>query len=245
MKKQAHLVPSVHMDRTLYLWQYGDFGLPILVFPSAAGMAHEWERHGMVEVLAPLLNSGRIKLYCIESNVSEAWTKKETDPAWRLQRHIAYERFVYDELVPWIRADCRSPEIPLSCVGTSLGAMYAANAALKQPETFHYALCMSGRYEMRAFNPTESADMYFQNPLAYVPNLDGPALDRVRQHTQIDLVCGRGPWEDGNWQETSKLAAFLEAKGVPHRLDLWGKDIDHDWQYWRRQVRMYFGHRFG
>lgn len=245
MFRKAHLLPSAHMQRSLYLWQFGDFGRPIVVFPSAAGMAHEWEQRGMIEALAPLVTGGKLKLYCIESNVSEAWTKKDADPSWRLQRHLAYERFVYEELVPFVRADCRSNDIPLGAVGTSLGAFYAANAALKQPETFRYALCLSGRYQLRAFNPLESLEMYFQNPLAYVPGLEGAALERVRNHTHLDLVCGRGPWEDGNWQETQALAGHLAAKGVSHRLDLWGRDTDHDWPHWKRQVKMYFQHRFG
>lgn len=245
MFKKAHLVPSQHMERKLYLWQYGDFGRPVLVFPSASGMAHEWESKGVVEQLAPLLNAGKLKLYCVESNVSEAWTKKEADPAWRLGRHQAYERFVYEELVPFIQDDCRTPGIPLGATGTSLGAFYALNAALKRPEVFRYALCMSGRYEMSSFNPVQSAEMYFQNPLQYLPNLDGAALDRVKQLVHIDLVCGRGPWEDGNWQETQAVAHLLERKGVSARLDLWGKDTDHDWPWWRRQARMYFFHRYG
>ena len=246
MFKKAHLVPSKPMQRSLYLWQYGDFGPPLVVFPSASGMAHEWEQKGMLDVLAPLVNAGKLKVYCVESNVSEAWTKKDTDPAWRLQRHLLYERFLYDELVPYVRADCRSDDIPLGCAGTSLGAFYTLNAVLKQPETFRYGLCMSGRYQLQSFNPVQAPDMYFQNPLAYLPYLDGPSLARVKaQGVHLDLVCGRGPWEDGNWQETQAVAGHLERKGVSHRLDLWGRDTDHDWPHWRKQAGMYLKARFG
>lgn len=239
------LLPSHHMGRNVYLWQYGDFGRPVLVFPSASGMAHEWEKKRMVEQVAPLIEGGKIKLYCIESNVSEAWTNKDTDPAFRLARHIAYERFVMEELVPFIRADCRTPGIPIACTGTSLGAFYALNAVLKRPDIFRYALCMSGRYDMSRFNAIRSGDMYFQNPLSYLPGLAGDALEAVKSRVQIDLVCGRGPWEDGNWQETQAVARLLDQKGVPNRLDLWGADCDHDWPWWRKQVRMYFNYRFG
>jgi esterase/lipase superfamily enzyme len=245
MFTKPHMVPSQHLGRKLYLWQYGDFGRPVLVFPSASGMAHEWENKAMIEQVAPLVNSGKIKLYCVESNVSEAWTKKDGDPAWRLGRHIAYERFVYDELAPFIQADCRSKDIPLACTGTSLGAFYALNAVLKRPDIFHYALCLSGRYEMSAFNPIRSSDMYFQNPLAYLPGLSGEVLDKIKANVHVDLVCGRGPWEDGNWQETQAVARHLDRLGVSNRLDLWGKDCDHDWPWWRKQVKMYFQYRFG
>ena len=34
-----------------------------------------WEAQGMIDALAPLLEGGRLKLYCPESNVAEAWTR--------------------------------------------------------------------------------------------------------------------------------------------------------------------------
>jgi len=37
---------------------YGHFGPPVVVFPSAAGFAHEWDRQGMLAVLAPLVDGG-------------------------------------------------------------------------------------------------------------------------------------------------------------------------------------------
>ena len=63
----------------------------------------------MVEALADWLEAGKLKLYCVESNVAEAWTRKDSDPKWRIQRHQAYERFLSDELIPFIRLP------PLSC----------------------------------------------------------------------------------------------------------------------------------
>lgn len=245
MFKRAHLVPSETMGRKLYMWQYGDFGAPVLVFPSAAGMAHEWENHGMIEALSSLTHRGKVKLYCVESNVSEAWTKKENDPSWRIQRHLAYERFVASELVPFIRNDCQTPDIRIGVAGCSLGAFYAANLALKHPEIFHYALCMSGRYDMREFaGGLDSIDVYFNNPMAYVANLNGEYLERVKRQTHLTLVCGQGKWEDGNWQETQKFAELLEAKGVSHLLDLWGKDVHHQWDWWQKQAWLHLTRTF-
>ncbi len=239
------LLPSPAMGRDMHLWAYGQFGAPVIVFPTAAGFAHEWDRQGMIDVLAPLVNAGRIKLYCPESNVSEAWTRKEADPRWRIQRHLAYEQFVLETLVPFVREDCRSSSIRIAVTGASLGGMYAANMALKHPETFWWALCMSGRYEVRNFtNGFDSHDVYYNNPLAFVPNLSGPALDRARQ-THVTLVCGRGKWEEGCIEETIALAEVLRHKGIPHERDLWGHDVSHDWVWWRRQAAYHMGRRFG
>lgn len=245
MFKKATLVPSRHMDRSMYLWQYGDYGAPLLVFPSAAGMAHEWEAHGMIDVLSDFIQRGKIKFYCIESNVSEAWTRKEAEPAWRIQRHMAYERFIAEELVPFIREDCHQPDIRIALAGTSLGAFFSANFALKFPEVFHYALCMSGRYDVRDFNPLQSTDVYLNNPLAYVHGLEGEALERVRRNTHLTLVCGQGPYEQGNWQETLKFSELLTAKGIHNLCDLWGKDVAHEWNWWQKQAWLHLGKTFG
>lgn len=240
------MLPSPAMGRQVHLWTYGHFGAPVIVFPTAAGFAHEWQAQGMVDVLAPLLAAGKIKLYCPESNVSEAWTRKENAPAWRIQRHQVYERFVLDTLVPFIREDCRTSEIPIGLAGASLGGMYAATFALKHPETFNHALCMSGRYEVRNFTSGyDSPDVYHNNPLAFVPHLSGRALERVRRNTFLTLVCGRGKWEEGCIEETIALAAELERKEIPHERDLWGFDVAHDWDWWRRQVVYHLSRRYG
>ena len=97
----------------------------------------------MLDALGDFLEQGRLKLYCSESNVAEAWTRRESDPAWRIQRHQAFEAYVVHELAAFIREDCQSPDIPIAVSGTSLGAFYAMNFALKEPELFRYALCMS------------------------------------------------------------------------------------------------------
>jgi|SRR5581483_6473160 len=241
--QQAHeRIPSRAMGRPIHLWRYGHFGLPVLVFPSAAGFAHEWSAQGMVEALADWIEAGKLKLYCTESNVAEAWTRKEQSPDWRIQRHRAFESYVMEELVPWIRHDCRTPGIRIATSGCSLGAYYAANFALKFPEVFRYALCMSGRYEMRHFTQGfQNGDVYFNNPLAYVPNLDGPALERVREQTHLTLVCGQGPWEEGCIEETQALADVLEAKRISCWRDIWGRDSAHQWPWWRRQAQYHFG----
>lgn len=245
MKRQHVMIDSPSMGRKMHIWTYGHWGAPVLVFPTAAGFAHEWERQGMVETLAPLIYGGKLKLYCPESNVSEAWTRRDSDPEWRMGRHKAYEEFIVSTLVPAIRADCNSPQIKIGTTGASLGAFYAANVALKYPETFHYALCMSGRYDMSHFaDGYNSVDLYFNNPLAYVGRLSGEALERIRRHTHLTLVCGQGMWEEGCIEETQALANLLEAKEISHHRDIWGHDVSHDWIWWKRQALYHLSQTF-
>lgn len=245
MFKQHDLIPNETMGRPFHLWRYGHWGQPLLVFPSAAGFAHEWDAHGMVETLKPLIDAGKLKLYCTESNVAESWTRKETHPSERIQRHSLFERYVVEELAAFIRTDCQSPDVPIAVSGCSLGAYYAANIVLRHPATFRYALCMSGRYDMLGFTDGFSNDeIYFNNPLAFVPNLDGKPLERVRRHAHLDLVCGQGPWEEGCIEETHALGDLLAHKGISHQKDIWGRDVAHEWDWWRRQALFHLTRRY-
>ena len=234
------------MGRHMHMWRFGHYGSPLLAFPSASGMAHEWQVHGMVEALSDLIEGGKLKLYCTESNVAEAWTCRDADPAWRIQRHMDFERYIVDELVPLIRDDCETRDIPVAVSGTSLGAYYSANFSLKHPETFRYALCLSGRYDVSWLTGGfVNQDIYFNNPLSYLSGLEGDDLERVREHAHLVLVCGQGKWEDGNIEDTNRLADSLTEKGISHQRDVWGHDVSHEWEWWRRQAVFHLGRAFG
>jgi len=239
-------IDSAAMDRPMHLWCFGHWGMPVLVLPSAAGTAHEWHEGGLVDALRGSIDEGRIKLYCTESNVSESWADWDAHPEVRLDRHRAFERYVLDELVPMIREDCRTPDIPIALAGASLGALYSATLALKHPETFHYALCLSGRYDAAWLTDGyTNTDLHYNNPMAFVPHLDGDELERVRRGVHLDLVCGQGAYEGTNVRATVQFGRVLAAKAISRRCELWGKHVTHEPRWWRRQAAHYLGQRFG
>jgi esterase/lipase superfamily enzyme len=156
-----------------------------------------------------------------------------------MHRHHLYERFILETLVPFIRADCAAPHARMLATGCSMGAMYSALFSLKYPEVFHGALCLSGRYRAANFVDGYHEAVYLNDPLAFVPNLVDEELARVRHHTHLTLVVGRGPFENNCLPETVELGRWLKRKGVPHHLALWGKDSRHDYTWWRRQAVHY------
>ena len=71
--------------RTVDLWSpaigapgtviaYGHWGRPVLVFPHENGGAEDFESWGMVDVVADLIDGGRVKLYCVDSYDGETWS---------------------------------------------------------------------------------------------------------------------------------------------------------------------------
>lgn len=218
---------------------YGHWGRPLLAFPSEQGRAWDFEANGMVAAIAPLLEAGRVKLYCVDSYDAASWANRAVPLEARAVAHGAYEAWIVETVVPWIHADCGGPR-ELLATGCSLGAFHAANFALKRADLFPLALCLSGNYDPAAWHGWgERGDAtYFNSPLDYVPNLHGDHLAWLQGQVSLLLVCGQGRWEDttGALESTKRLASVLAAKGLRHELDLWGHDVPHDWPSWRAQL---------
>ena len=226
---------------------FGNYGAPVVAFPSGGGQFYDFENNGMIDAIAHLIEAGKIKLYCPEGLDHESWLNDSIDPHWRAVRHHAYQDFVLSNLVPTIRFDCRTPDIKIGLTGCSLGAYHAANFALKFPGIFHYALCMSGRYDIEAAcnSHSDSEEVYFNNPLAYVYNLHNGPLEHIRHNTHIVLVCGQGAWEEKCLHETHRLADLFVEKSISHERDIWGHDVEHHWYWWRKQIVHHLGKALG
>ena len=46
MSARHHLLDSPDLRRRIHLWTFGEMGRPLIVFPSNAGVAHEWKKAG-------------------------------------------------------------------------------------------------------------------------------------------------------------------------------------------------------
>jgi esterase/lipase superfamily enzyme len=226
------------------MWCFGHAGLPLIAFPSNAGVAHEWQKSGMIEALAPLIARGRMRVYCPETNVSRSFSG-DGPLEHRMAHHHAYERFVLETLVPYIERECGMRGVPITASGCSVGALYTALFVLKFPETFRRGLCLSGRYRAaRFFGGAYNEDVYFNDPLAFLPGLEGAALERVRRQVHLTVVVGRGRHEGGCIPETGELGQWLDKKGIPNHVAFWGHDSAHDYHWWARQARHYLGQIF-
>ena len=215
---------------------YGHWGRPLLVFPSELGKRWDWEDNGMIGALAPLIDDGRLKVYCADG--ADAWTWRADDVPLeeRARRHGEYERWITETVAPFIHDDTGGEII---ATGTSFGAYHAANFTLKRADLFPIAICMSGVYDVSVVGWGDRGDaVYFNNPLDYVQHLEGEHLDWLRSRASLLLVCGQGQWEDttGALESTKRFAWLLGEKGVRHELDLWGHDVPHDWPSWRAQI---------
>ena len=227
--------PRLECDLTVARW--GHMGEPVLLYPTAGGDALEAERMLMIEVLAPLIEAGRVKIYSMDSVAGRAWAQKKPDDyCSRLQN--AFDACVVHEVVPAIRTDCNSDDIEIISAGASIGAFNALASLCRHPDVFSHAVCMSGTYDLSKWLDGDwNNDFYFSSPMHFLPDLgEGIHLEALRKRS-IVLPTGEGRWEDPG--ESWRMAEVLGSKGIPNRVDPWGTQWDHDWPTWRNMLPKY------
>jgi esterase/lipase superfamily enzyme len=170
-----------------------------------------------------------------DGNDWESWNRPGTSPAERAARHLPYDRYVMEEVVPFAQA--RSGRATLWTTGCSMGAFHAANFFFRRPDVFDGVIGISGLYETSLFTGDFcNDDVYFNSPLRYLAGLSDPwHLERYRA-ASITFMVGQGAYEEDCLRDTRALEGILAAKGVPAWFDYWGHDVNHDWPWWRRML---------
>ena len=221
---------SPALGREMELLHFGYSGQPVVVFPTSMGRFYQWEDFGMIGFLASRLAAGGLSLWCLDSVDGESWYAEGRPPEERIERHLAYERYVLDEVLPDL------PEPPL-LVGTSFGAFHAVLLCLRHPDRFRGWIGLSGVYDNSRFlDGYHSSESYFTNPLAFIPGLmDERYLIPLQAMERKVVATGT---DDPNVEDSVTLADELKARGVEVRLDLW-PGWQHDWPYWYRMLDQY------
>ncbi len=228
---------SARLQREITVARWGTYGRPVLVFPSAGGDAAEVERNGLVGACWPLIAEGRIKLYSADSVAGQAMIVKEGPPEHRLWLLNQFHECIRHEIVPAIHSDLGGHAVDVIACGASIGAFNSVAVLCRYPDVFCAAIGMSGSYRIEQFyDKAWTQDLYFSSPLQFVPGLDGPQLDRLKERFAI-LASGTGRWEDVG--QSWLMASVLGGKGIPNRVDDWGPDWEHDWPTWRAMLPQY------
>lgn len=237
-----HKTFSSALQQEMEFKVYGSKGKPILVFPTQEGRFFEFEDFGMVQVCAPFIEAGQIQLYTIDSIDAQTWTHPHKPVPERVKRYQQYESYVLDEVLPFIHENSGSVE-PIGVTGCSMGAYHAANFFFRNPHSFNALLSISGVYRLNLFLGAYMDDqLYFHTPLAYLKNLQDPAYLKLYRQSQIIISVGQGAWEDPMLEDTRALQTILQAKQITAWFDYWGRDVDHDWPWWRKKMAYFLMH---
>lgn len=228
---------SPALGREMEMLIYGHGGMPMVVFPTSQGRFFEFEDQGMIAAVRQQYESGRIQAFCVDSVDKDTLYAKWMRPADRLHKYNAYQAYILQEVLPLVRYRNWSPRI--ATIGCSLGGYHAMNLALKNPGVFTDCISMSGAFDIRMFLGGYYDDnVYFNNPVDYLPNQhDEWYLGKYRNGNRYILATG--DW-DICLGDNQRFDAIMHAKGIPHRLDIWGPHQKHDWPLWHWMSQTYF-----
>jgi esterase/lipase superfamily enzyme len=227
-------------DADLEVVRYGSWGRPVLLFPSEGGSARDAQGNGMLDAVRPLIEEGRVSLFCADSMDGWTWSANDVPTEERARRAQTYTAWLSQEVLPWMLDQVGAGQEVIT-VGVSLGAYHAVHLTFQRSDVAPMAIGLSGNYDPTTWNGWgELGDAtYFANPTAYVANMDGDHLDWIRSRVSVLLVVGEGPFEVSPTQSlpaTREFAELLARKGIRHELDVWGHDSAHDWPWWQRQL---------
>lgn len=228
---------SPRIEREVQLVRWGNYGTPVLLFPTAGGDAEEIERFHLIRALQPLLDAGRIKVYSTDSVAGRAWISGNESAQYCSRLQNLFDAFIYQEVTPAIRKDCATENIEIVAAGASIGAFNAVATVCRHPDAYKLAIAMSGTYDLSKYLEGRfNQDFYFSSPLHYLPDLENEQLETLRSRL-ILLPTGEGNYEDIG--ESWRMARVLGAKGIPNRVDPWGSTYHHDWVTWREMLPKY------
>lgn len=233
---------STRLCRDMEYKLYGHEGKAMFVFPSQDKRFWEYEDEGMVGVLAPWIEAGKLRLICCDSIDRETWSNKWGDGRWRSEQQERWFHYITDELFPRVRRGYEQ----MIVTGCSMGGNHAANLFFRRPDLCDTLISLSGIFRANFFFGDYSDDLVYLNSpqdyLAHMPD-DNPLWEEYRRRRLIFCV-GQGAWEDDMVPSNRAMEQILHAHGVNAWFDYWGYDVAHDWPWWRKQI-VYFISKLG
>jgi len=122
MKRELTSWHSPSLNKEMPIATYGDYGFALLLTPTAAADYLEYERFQLMDHLRHHVDSGRVKIFSIDSINNESWMNNHMDPRHKVVRHKQWNDYVFNEVVPFIRHKT-SADAPIITCGACSGAL--------------------------------------------------------------------------------------------------------------------------
>lgn len=212
-------------------------GYPILVFPSQDGKCLDYETFRMVDTLSEYLKAGSIQLFCVDSFDKYSFSDLKGDPEKRIHNQEKYYDYIISEVIPLIRR-YNSTKKRILLTGNSMGGYHASNFFFRRPDLFEGFISLSGIFDASLLMNGYMSSLVYQNsPIHCLSNMpiDHPYIETYRNRS-IYLCVGQGKYEEEGLKTQPILEKLLREKNIPVFSDYWGKDVDHDWTWWRKQI---------
>jgi len=222
---------SPALGHDMEILHFGWSGFPVVLFPTSKGRFFQYEDMGLVAALAAKVERGELQLLCVDSIDAESWYNESVPPAARGERHLHYDAYLRDEVLPFVRSRAQRPDLGL--FGCSFGGYHAANFAGRHPQLVTKSVSFSGVYDVHRFIDGYWDDTdYYNSPADFIANAGGELLAQL---ARVEWVIATGEY-DSLAGDHRRFDAVLSAKGIPHQAELWPGVFGHDWSFWNDAV---------
>jgi esterase/lipase superfamily enzyme len=214
--------------------RYGSAGVPLLYLPSSEGDEREFANYGLPALVAPWVQAHRAQVFTIDGSGRTTLFDDALPPVERIRHYARFERYVVDELLPWI--ETQTGEARITAIGASYGAFVAANLLFKHPRRVDRVCGLGGVYGLwHRLDGHHDLEVYFHTPLEYLPRMEDPTLLEAIRATRGMALFGAeaDPWL---WA-TQQLQCVLQEKNLPHTCVVWPAPAHHHEHWWSRQFR--------
>ena len=181
MQVEYHKWYSRYLNRDMEYKTFGNQGHALIAFPCQNGRFFDYADQGMIHVLTPWIEAGKIRVICVDGIDWETWSNFGGDPRWRIEQHERWFNYIIEELLPNIRYYDGETFMTTGC---SMGAMHAANFFFRRPDIFDTVIGLSGLYHAGYGFPFYSDDLTYANsPQDFLRNMpeDHPWMNLYRQ----------------------------------------------------------------
>ena len=228
------------LQRDMTVLIHGHAGVPFIFFPCQDSMHGNFEEFGMVETISDYLESGKICVFSVDTVDRESWSDKPGDPDKRIEIQEQYFRYVTTELIPWMYEVFHIKAKPFA-MGFSLGATHAAIDYFRRPDLFGGMLALAGVLDAYpSFGYSTNPLVYENSPISFLSNLpDDHPYHELYAQGRIIISVGQGRWNEGGIRDIRRIRKIFDEKGIAGWTDLWGYDVDHDWPWWKKQIRYF------
>ncbi|MFN0047732.1 MAG: esterase family protein [Cytophagales bacterium] len=242
MERAHHEWDSPILQRKMELLVFGHAGARVLFFPTRKARYYDYENWGVIESLKDKIEQGFLQIICVDSLDRESFYATQLAPCDRILRHLQYEKYIIDEVLPFSRK--LNKNMYMAVAGCSLGAYHAVNIAFRHPEHFGKVVGMSGRYDLTQpmsvfkdlFEGFVDENIYLNTPNRYIPNLQDQKYLQELRRLEIVVAIGK---HDAFIEDNKFLSHSLWEKGIANQIHFWEGEA-HDPMQWREMVQFYF-----
>ena len=232
---------SPHVNREMRIRIYGHYGVPFICFPCQEKQSDDFASNGMINALKDYIESGKIKLFCVDSNDDETVASTSWDRAHATYMWSQYHFYIVEEVLPFVRFKQGGGECYPYLLGCSMGATHAAINFFRRPELFAGFIGLSGNYDAGYFfSDYFDSNAYDNSPCHFLDNMDPNHPYISLYNSKRMIVCiGSGAYEYLVGYSNYWLKEVTDRKGINVEYNFWDELAIHDWPSWHYEARYF------